>query len=248
MVLKCVIIDDEKSAIDLLTEYIAEIPYIQLYKTFRKPLEALAELSASDEIDLILLDIDMPLLSGIELAKSIRDKTKYLVFTTGCSGYGSAAFDLRANQYLLKPIPFAKFVQEMDILMKAKMAVEVEHSPNQDATAFIKGSFKNSYIPVTISEITYIEALKNYVKIFVHVSGTQQSNMVITYLSIKEVENYLNPEHFIRISRSYIVAKKEIKEVVSNTLILKNGVKLELGGQYRADFLQYIKANTIKAL
>ena len=106
---KCIIIDDETYAVEGLKKYINQIPQLILVKDYTNPLEALLELTSYETVDLILMDINMPQITGIELSKEIRQKTRKLAFTTAYSHYGFEAFEVEADAYLLKPYTLTKF-------------------------------------------------------------------------------------------------------------------------------------------
>jgi len=224
MNLKCVIIDDEQHAIDVLTDHIAEMPGLTLIKTFTSPIVALTEISPLDEIDLLFMDIDMPGLNGLELAKSIRDSAKYLIFTTAHPDYALQAFDVQSDQYLLKPISFAKFALGIDRILKkeASNALNTANEPEQSAL-YIKGDHKYAFSNIAIEDILYIKALQNYIQIIT------KSETHTTYLTLKEIEKALENHSFIRVNKSNIVAKASIKKVDGNIIRLVNNEMIQIG-------------------
>ncbi|MBX0335324.1 response regulator [Pontibacter sp. HSC-14F20] len=138
---RCMVIDDESHAIELLSDYIQAIPRLQLTKTYQDPVAALMESQGEENYDFIFMDIDMPRLSGMELAKSLRSLTAFLVFTTAHSKYAVEAFEVRADHFLLKPIGMNKFAMTIDMLLKRRE--EPARPPiRQDTSFFIKSDQK----------------------------------------------------------------------------------------------------------
>lgn len=249
MSLKCIIIDDDQYAIDALAKYIGEMPNLSVYQTYIKPLAALTQIKKEDEIDFIFLDIEMPDISGLELAERLRDKTKFLIFITSHPSYALKAFDLNANQYLLKPITFAKFALAIDYLLKnttenvggTPKANVVEHkTAPKRRLQFIKGDHKNSYHQLDADEIVYIEAAKNYVNIYT------TKEKYVTHMGLNQIEAALGTADFIRIAKSYIVAKSAIKKVEGSMVRLKNNDNLfVIGDIYKSDFDNFMRENMV---
>lgn len=242
MKLKCVAIDDEEHAIEVITDHISEMPGLYVFKTFTNPITALTEINVADQIDIIFMDIDMPGLNGIELAKSLRDKTKYLVFTTAHPDYALQAFDVQSDQYLLKPISFAKFALGIDrIIKKESEKVSTVATVDDSNTLFVKGDHKHAFANISINEILYIKSLQNYVKI------VTSNDEIITYLTLKEVEKALEKHPFIRVNKSYIISKSSIKRVDGNIIKLINDENIQLGEGYKDAFLEYIQGILLKS-
>lgn len=242
MNLKCIIIDDEQHAIDIITDHIADMPSLTLIKTFTSPIQALTEISPLDEIDLLFMDIDMPGLNGLELAKSIRESAKYLIFTTAHPDYALQAFDVQSDQYLLKPISFAKFALGIDRILKkeASAALNALKEPDQ-AALYIKGDHKYAFSNIAIENILYIKALQNYIQIIT------TSETHTTYLTLKEIEKALENHQFIRVNKSNIVAKAAIKKVDGNIIRLVNNEMIQIGEGYKEAFFKYVQSFLLKS-
>ncbi|WP_443936692.1 LytR/AlgR family response regulator transcription factor [Pedobacter sp. MW01-1-1] len=243
MNLKCVVIDDEQHAIEVLTDHIAEMPGLSLFKTFTSPIQALTEITVEDEIDLLFMDIDMPGINGIELAKNIREKSKYLIFTTAHPDYALQAFDVQSDQYLLKPISFAKFALGIDRILKKE-----SNSPRSGVreadiptALYIKGDHKYAFSNIAIDGILYIKALQNYIQIITH--GETHT----TYLTLKEIEKALENHAFIRVNKSNIVAKSAIKKVDGNIIRLVNNEMIQIGEGYKETFFAYVQNSLLKS-
>lgn len=243
MNLKCIVIDDEQHAIEVLTDHIAEMPGLTVFKTFTSPVEALREISVDDEVDLLFMDIDMPGINGIELAKNIRDKVKYLIFTTAHPDYALQAFDVQSDQYLLKPISFAKFALGIDRILKKETnnAKAATTEAEQPAALYIKGDHKYAFSNITIDEILYIKALQNYIQI------VTKSEIHTTYLTLKEIEKALETGAFIRVNKSNIVAKSAIKKVDGNIIRLVNNEMIQIGEGYKDTFFAYVQSSLLKS-
>jgi DNA-binding LytR/AlgR family response regulator len=235
MGLKCIVIDDEQYAVDALVGYINKMPNLKVFATYTSALAAITHIKKEDAIDFIFLDIEMPDLSGLEVAKSLRDKTKFLVFTTGHTNYALQAFNLNATQYLLKPISFAKFAESITYLLK-DLAVK----PDKNMLCFIKADHKNAYHYIDASEIVYVEAAKNYV--IIHTPEEKY----ITHMGLNHVEAATKSDHFIRINKSNIIAKNAIKKIEGHTIILKNGKTFQLGDVYKPAFQQFLNHSLLK--
>ncbi|QNN41175.1 MULTISPECIES: LytR/AlgR family response regulator transcription factor [Pedobacter] len=243
MNLKCVVIDDEQHAIEVLTDHIAEMPGLTIFKTFTSPVQALMEISIDDEIDLLFMDIDMPGINGLELAKNIREKAKYLIFTTAHPDYALQAFDVQSDQYLLKPISFAKFALGIDRILKkeANNAKVTTKETEQAAALYIKGDHKYAFSNIAIDEILYIKALQNYIQIIT------KSETHTTYLTLKEIEKALETHAFIRVNKSNIVAKSAIKKVDGNIIRLVNNEMIQIGEGYKEAFFAYVQSSLLKS-
>lgn len=240
MPIKCIIIDDEQYAIDQLKAFITQIPNLYLHATYLSSVEALMAVKEEDQIDFIFLDIEMPEINGLDLAKTLRAKTKHLVFTTGHSGHAITAFDLKASHYLLKPISFNKFaITIAELLTKESDTVKEYVKPKLQ---FVKADQKNLYHYIDSSSITHIEAAKNYVTIF---TENEQENF-ITHIGLNHVEEALDPEEFIRIHKSYIVSKQAIRKVEGNIIKLKNGRSFQIGEVYKPAFYEFLKEGLLK--
>ncbi|GGE61870.1 LytTR family two component transcriptional regulator [Pedobacter psychrotolerans] len=243
MNLKCVVIDDEQHAIEVITDHITEMPGLTIFKTFTSPIQALTELSLNDDIDLLFMDIDMPGINGLELAKNIREKAKYLIFTTAHPDYALQAFDVQSDQYLLKPISFAKFALGIDRILKkesnnARAAKETDQAA---AALYIKGDHKYAFSNIAIDEILYIKSLQNYIQIIT------KAESHTTYLTLKEIDKALERHPFIRVNKSNIVAKAAIKKVDGNIIRLVNNEVIQIGEGYKEAFFTYVQNSLLKS-
>jgi len=242
MKLKCIVIDDETHAINGIKGYIDTLKNLQLIEIYTDPLQALTEIGSGPDVDLIFMDVDMPMISGIELSKAIRHKTGKLIFTTSHSKYAYEAFEMHANAYLLKPYTFARFAETINRLYPQE-PFQANISIQQDeAFFFIRNkNDNNNLVKVRYDAIIAIESLQNYVRIYT------DAETIVSYIGLSEVKEILK-EHpnFIQAHRSFIISKAHIEKVENNALKMKNQLVVNLGNIYREDILAFIKEKTIK--
>lgn len=234
--MNCVIIDDEPAAIDVLKFHLSSIPFVVLKKTFRDPLEAL-EYLPQHKIDLIFLDINMPKLSGINFPKFLQNPPR-IIFTTAYSEYALESYDLKAVDYLLKPIEFNRLLQAVmkvkQVLNQNKVGVTTNADESHDVSdqaVFIKGG--SDFHQLFIQNIKYVESDGNYVTFH-----TDKRPILARY-KISEVVDLLPQQFFVRIHRSYIVALKHIETVKKHCVII-DGNEIPISRNYREDFLAII--------
>lgn len=238
--LNCVIIDDEKHAVELIAEYIETMPNLNLINYYTDPLSALMNINLEDGIDIIFIDVDMPGMTGIDLSMALRHKTKYLVFTSAHSKYAIDAFGVQANEYLLKPISISKFALMIDKLLKLEESLKKESE--SDDFFFIKTDQVQKYIKVDLKDLVAIEGLNNYVKIHT-VNG-----MHIAYLTMKEIESKLDGNSsFIRVQRSFIISMHFINKVEGAFITLNNKLEVPLGTTYRKQFFTFLEKKTLRS-
>lgn len=197
--INCVIVDDEPVARNILETFVAKIPNLNLVKTCKNAMEAF-EIANSKNIDLFFLDINMPDISGLSLAKSINKKSK-IIFTTAYREYAVDGFDLQAVDYLLKPIAFDRFLQAVNKFFETQSViskqVNVEEKSVKNNYIFVRSERK--MVKIIFDEILYIESLSDYLKI--HTKDT----VLVTRETISNLEMKLPSQQFFRIHRSYIV-------------------------------------------
>ena len=234
--MNCVIIDDEPAAIDVLKFHLSSIPFVVLKQTFRDPLDALEYLQ-QHTIDLVFLDINMPKLSGISFPKFLQNPP-LIIFTTAYSDYALESYELKAVDYLLKPIEFDRLLQGV---MKAQQLLEknskVATSSSEifpDITAqtiFIKSG--SEFHQLFIQHIKYIESDGNYVTFY-----TDKRPILARY-KLSEVLELLPKDFFVRIHRSYIVALKHIETVKKHCVII-DAKEIPISSNYREEFIAII--------
>jgi DNA-binding LytR/AlgR family response regulator len=235
--INCIIIDDEQHAIEVLAHYIGQTGALRLAASSDDPLQAI-QLLNGHKIDLIFLDIHMPQLSGLQLAKVI-DKRYKVVLCTAYPDYALEGFELDVLDYLVKPIPIERFLRTVQ-----KAIDHFGHSiPNADPGndfIMVKTGVKGKLIKIDLRDICYIEGMKNYVSIHHGVEKT------LSLISMKEMEEKLPAGLFMRVHKSFIVAIPRITAVEGNEIILKScHGRVLLGEAYRQKFLDSIKEKVI---
>ncbi len=237
--LRCIAIDDEPLALNVVEIFCNKTESLNLCKSFTSGLEALAYLK-ENEIDLVFLDINMPQLTGVELAKII-DKSTMIIFTTAYQHYAVEGFELQAVDYILKPFSYDRFKKAVD---RAEMLYQLQTSNSVVSADSEEQSFmmiRSDYatVRVDISSIICVEGLKDYVKIY-----TDDKNYV-TKITMKAIEKHLLNYGFMRIHKSYIVNLSKIKSFEYNHINMPKDIKVSVGNVYRAAFVDYVQKNKL---
>jgi DNA-binding LytR/AlgR family response regulator len=230
--IRCIIVDDEPPAIRLLEKYVSKVSFLELITSTVSPLEALGLIDKGD-IDLVFLDIQMPELTGIQLSKIVKGKTK-IIFTTAYPQFALESYELNAIDYLLKPFEFERFYQAVLKVKDENISVEKQVKPQTDTYLFIKTDGKNNFEKVYVKDICYIEGLKNYVAI--HLKG----NQIITHNTLKSIEEYLPKDQFVKTHKSYIVSMQHIHKTDSISVYI-NDKALPIGDTYKKDFFERVQ-------
>lgn len=212
MSLKVLIADDEPIARDILTAYVSKVSTLELVGACNNALEVFATLN-KQEVDLLLLDINMPEVTGVDLLRSLKDPPM-VIFTTAYSEYAIESYELNAIDYLLKPIAFDRFIKAVN---KAQDAITTQDTApithTNDNAIFVRSDGK--HIRVELSELLLIEGVKDYVRLHL------QSGSILVHSTMKNMEEQLAPYNdFIRVHKSYLVNLKHIKEIEGNMLKL----------------------------
>lgn len=238
--IRCLIVDDEQHALDILLHYINQTPLLQLVASTTNPLEAL-QIVATQKIDLIFLDIQMPELSGIDFIRSINGKCK-VILTTAYSEFALEGYDLDVVDYLLKPIRLPRFLTAVQKAATAlnNITTELNKEQPEDDYIFVKTESKGKLLKINLTDIDYIEGMKNYVAI--HSDGKK----ILVYTSMKDIEERLPGRQFIRVHKSFIIAVDRITGIEGNRVLLK-GITAEIvaGENYKADLMKIVKGKMI---
>ncbi len=237
--IRCIAIDDEALALDLLEDNISKIPFLELAGKYTNAFDAL-NLMQEKPVDLLFLDIQMPDISGIQFLKSLKQKPM-VIFTTAFSKYALEGFELDVIDYLLKPYSFARFLKAVnkahEFLELQERAKEIQKGPAFGSHyLFVRADYK--LVKIDIQEILYIEGLKDYVKIY---CGEKP---VLTQMSMKSIEEKLPPHDFIRVHRSFIVAFNKI-DFIHKSFISIRGREIPLSDNYKDNFLSLVQKNKI---
>ncbi|VXB14798.1 DNA-binding response regulator [Flavobacterium sp. 9AF] len=239
MNIKAIIIDDEPLAIEILKKYSDTIDNLDIIQTFTNPIEAIRFI-AENPIDLVFLDIEMPMINGVDLVESLSVKPN-IIFTTAFPQYAVEGFNLDAVDYLLKPISYKRFLKAINKIYNGSFQHVEEISDNQpifinnpeNKYIFIKSDYEN--IKITIQDIKYIEGLKDYLKI-----NLADGKSVLTLSNFNNLLEKINNKDFIRVHNSYVVNLQHIKSIQKNRIIIDN-LRIPISETYKKDFFEKIK-------
>jgi len=251
MTLKCIAVDDEPLALDIIEDYVSKVPFLELVKRTENAIEAL-QLVQAGGIDLVFLDIQMPDLTGIQFLKIANNKASYIL-TTAYSQYALESYDLNVSDYLLKPIAFDRFYKAVEkVHNQHKNNAETIVAPpvvaaapampappvSQQVQDFIFVKTEHKIQKIELDNILYIEGLKDYISIFT------KAERVITLQNMKKMEETLPRSQFIRVHKSYIIALDKI-ESIERSRITICGKIIPIGDTYRDEFFKKIENNNI---
>lgn len=226
--ISAIAVDDEPIALDVLQAHAEKIPFLDLKATFLSTTEALAFLQ-QNRIDLVLLDIRMPDLTGIEFAALIPKPVR-IVFTTAYSEYAVKGFDLAATDYLLKPVSLSRLLQACTLVNERLIAENTSAGTGQ--SLFVKDGY--NLVKIDIPNITYIEAGDNYLSIY------EGEKRTLTRMTLSELLDKLPRDAFQKIHKSYIVAVGKI-EKIERSQVLVAGVKIPVSVNLRNDLMRKVK-------
>lgn len=207
--INCVIVDDEPMAREILTSFVEKTPNLNLIASCKNAVEAL-QTHQNNNVDLFFLDINMPEITGLSLAKIINKKAK-IIFTTAYREYAVDGFDLQAADYLLKPIAFDRFLEAIQKITQKKESISEPNFTNNNID-FIFIRVERKMVKINFSDILYIESLSDYIKIHTN------NNIYTTRETITNIENKLPKNTFIRVHRSFIVSINKITSYTSETI------------------------------
>lgn len=229
MKIKCIIIDDEPLAIKVLQNHLNEFQNMELIGTFSSPLDALPMIEGN-EIDVLFLDINMPKMNGLDFLKSLTTRPLTII-TTAYREFAVESFDLDVLDYLVKPIPFGRFLKAINKItnrINLEKEKSTEISFREEPFIFLKVDKK--LMKIKLNDILYIESLKDYIKVITLIGD------FLVHKSMTSISEELPSENFIRIHRSYTIAINKIKSVEGNSVEIANR-RIPIGRNY----LQYTK-------
>ncbi|MBJ2126085.1 MULTISPECIES: LytTR family DNA-binding domain-containing protein [unclassified Flavobacterium] len=232
-VLKCIAVDDEPLALRLVETFIEQTPFLELITTCDNAVDAMG-LIRETKPDLVFLDINMPNLSGMELARLIQDQPGPLpkiIFTTAYNHYAIEGYKVNAVDYLLKPFSYEEFLRASSKVLQ--LSEEANNNFNtiaaDDEFIFLKVEYQ--WVRISLKDITYIESLKDYVK--VHLEDSQKALMSL--ISLKALEEKLPSSKFMRVHRSFIVSLDKISAISKNSIFIDK-IEITVGEQYKEAF------------
>ncbi len=232
MKIKTIVVDDEPFAIEVIENYLANFPEITLVATCMNAIEAFQMLQ-KNKVDLLFLDVKMPGLSGTELLRSLKNPPK-VIFTTAFQDYAVEGFELNAIDYLMKPIPFDRFLKAMDKVfeqfkLQQSVVQQVEAAPlGRSAENYLYLRVDRKMIKVNVNDIYWIESLKDYIKVVL------KEKVLISKQKISLLDDLLPEDKFVRIHRSFIVSLDKVESYHSYSVEI-NGKELPIGRHYKAE-------------
>lgn len=224
MKIKCIIIDDEPLAAEVIENYLKEFSNVEHVGSFTNPLEAL-ELIESGEIEAVFIDINMPKMNGLEFIRSIEAKPSFVI-TTAYREYAVESYDLDVLDYLVKPIPFNRFlksINKLSLKFNADRSIENAHDSAEKSFIFLKVDKK--LVRIKYDDIHFIESLKDYIKVF-----TSEGDF-LAHKSLTSITEELPKSKFLRIHRSFTVSLDKIEALEGNSVLLK-GKRIPIGRKY----------------
>lgn len=240
--IRCLVVDDEPLALDILTDYIEKVPFLKLVKATTSAFEALSVIQ-QEEIGLVLLDVQMPELTGIQLLKIMNGKCN-VILTTAYSQYALEGYELDVSDYLLKPIAFDRFykavlkVQNQQQNQVAAASTVAEKPASAQTPDFIFVKTEHRIQKIYINDILYIEGLKDYVSIFT------PTERIISLQYMKKMEEVLPGGRFARVHKSYIVAIDKIESIERSRIQIGDKI-IPIGDTFRDGFFKLIEDKNI---
>jgi DNA-binding LytR/AlgR family response regulator len=238
MKLKTVIIDDEPLAVDIIKNYCDTVAHIEVLGCFTNPVEAMNFIN-TNAVDLIFLDIEMPLLSGLEFIDTLKHKPQF-IFTTAYPQFAINGFEMEAVDYLIKPISYIRFLKSLNKVKLPetdKPAVvqqsTVVNTSTEDSFLFVKSDHES--LKIFITDIKFIEGLKDYLKI-----NLTNGKHVLTLSNFKNLMERLPEKSFIRVHNSYIVNLNYVNSVQRNRVIIDT-TRIPISESYKKQFFERIR-------
>jgi two-component system LytT family response regulator len=225
---KCIVVDDEPLARELITSHLVNFESFELINSFENALKAYTFLESND-VDLIFLDIEMPLLKGNDFLKKLKNPAK-VIFTTAYREYAVEGYELNVIDYLLKPITFDRFFVSIEKFKQLQTPKKQEEKVSEKHI-FVSSGIKN--IKIVFDEILYIESLKDYITIHLE-------NKISYHLkfNISSFEKLLNDD-FVRIHRSFIINVKKLRSYTKNEIEI-DSIEIPIGNSYKENWQNYL--------
>lgn len=230
---RCLIVDDEPLAIRLIEKHISQIDSLEVIATCNSALKAF-EIINKQEIDLLFLDIKMPHITGIDFLKSLKNPPKTM-FTTAFRDYALESYELETVDYLLKPVTFERFVKAIDKFYRHTTTVVTPVQTETVVTDYILVKSGSKHHKVNLTDIVYIESLKDYIKVHL-----ENNTSIVSKYKLGEMELELSTYQFLRIHRSYIINTSKITAFSSNDIDV-NSQEIPIGASYKEKVILYLE-------
>lgn len=238
--MKCILVDDEHLARQLLENFVLKFPRLELVAKCKNPLEAM-EVLQNEQVDLIFLDIQMPELTGIEFLQTLSHKP-FVIFTTAYTEYALEGYQLDVIDYLVKPFAFERFAQatnkaieRFDLMQRADspkpQPTPQQAQPEVPTNDFMTVKADHKLYKVKFADISYVEGMKAYVSFYL------PDRRIVALESLKKLEEQLPAKQFMRIHKSYIVAFDKVSAIEGNQVEIE-GKKLPIGKSYKEEVLK----------
>ena len=224
---KCFIVDDEPLALNVIEQHLSKFSQFEVCGKSTEPVEALTQIKRLQP-DLLFLDIEMPEITGLDLIASIQHKPE-IIITTAYREYAVEGFDLNVLDYLVKPIPFKRFVQAIDKFLEQKLPHPAAAIPTDPAYLFVKADRKT--IKIALDDVLYVEGVKDYVKIVL------PAQKIITKISIGNFFKTLPKDRFLQVHKSFLVAKNKITAFTAHDVEIGE-LEIPIGRAYKDEFLK----------
>ncbi|MEO5978946.1 MAG: LytTR family DNA-binding domain-containing protein [Chryseolinea sp.] len=236
--MRCIAVDDESLALDLLEDNIRKVPFLTLVRRCKNAFEA-HESVMKESIDLIFLDIQMPGISGVQFLQSIVTPP-LAIFITAYEQFALEGFNLDVVDYLLKPVSFDRFLKAVN---KAHELYNFKNNPansGPQATEYLFVNAEYNLIKINVRDIVYIEGLKDYIKIFI----ANTTRPVITRMSLKSIEEKLPSDKFVRVHKSFIVSLEKIVSIRKGKISINN-VQVPISEHYKENLYRFIEPKNL---
>nr|WP_068888306.1 LytTR family DNA-binding domain-containing protein [Pedobacter panaciterrae] len=235
--MNCILIDDESPALKLLEDNVRQIPYLNVIASIRSPMQVF-DLIKEHQIDLMFLDIQMPGINGLELLRSLK-QPPMVIMVTAYQEHALDGFNLDVVDYLVKPVPFSRFLKAVEKARELYQMRKVKPKQVQPENDHVFVNANYSLVKVRMQDITFIEGLKDYVRI-----NIEDGKQVITRMGLKGVEEKLSSGRFMRIHKSYIIALEKI-ESIQKTQVIIAGTEIPIGEGYRPALQAYVNGKNL---
>jgi DNA-binding LytR/AlgR family response regulator len=226
--IKCLIVDDEPLAQEVIENYITRIPNLEVVKKCSDAIQAF-EVMKKEKIDLIFLDIQMPVIDGLGFLKSIKN-IPAVIITTAFPQHALESYDFDVTDYLLKPISFERFLKAVNKILDKRN--NVSNAPEQK-TDFTFLKVDGKLVRVNFSEIMYVEGMKDYLKVFL------KDKFYVVHQTMKRFEESLPHQQFVRVHKSYIVSLPAVKTIIGNYIEV-NDQHIPIGANYKDELIQLV--------
>ncbi|ARS35446.1 LytR/AlgR family response regulator transcription factor [Pontibacter actiniarum] len=233
--MRCIAVDDEPFALELIAGYIQKTPSLQFMNGFTNPFEAMSFL-VNTPVDLVFLDINMPEISGMELLKSLPTIPK-VIFTTAYAEFGAESYEFNAVDFLLKPVKYDRFLRAVNKVNSyspiQRESTVINHAVEQHSESILIKSGQQMF-RIETDDIFYIEGAGNYITFYT------KTGKIMTLLPMNDILKMLSPKTFARIHKSYIISLKHIS-IIERAKVMINSTPIPIGITYREQFSKMIR-------